>query len=138
MQTILVEVRSVYGLSKFYPANEAAYLLASIAGTKTLKESDLRAALKLGMKVERVLESTDPLAGVFSGADAPSPKFVIQDSAGRYSFVNMRGEVTFTDNPQLANVYVTNDAANAVRAQLETKLEMLLTVVPLTLKAVLK
>ena len=45
---IIYEVRSIYGESKAYPVNEAAKILASIAGTKTLTKATLRKAQALG------------------------------------------------------------------------------------------
>lgn len=50
---ILVEVKNVYGELKAYPANEAAEVLAQIAGTKTLKSSTLALAARLGMAIEQ-------------------------------------------------------------------------------------
>lgn len=61
---IEVEVRSVFGISKIYPANDAAAKLARIAGTKTLKASDLAAAKELGMVVKEVV--TKKLGNVVS------------------------------------------------------------------------
>jgi D-alanyl-D-alanine carboxypeptidase len=49
MRQIEVFVRNVYGTYKIYPANEAATLLAEIAGTKTLSKEVLAKAEKLGM-----------------------------------------------------------------------------------------
>ena len=50
--TILVGFDRVYGRVMCYPANDAARLLASIAGQKTLSIGTLRAAQALGLKVE--------------------------------------------------------------------------------------
>lgn len=54
---IMVIVKSVYGQSKIYPANDAAHALAEIAGTKTLAPSVLRVAKqKLGASVMTLSE----------------------------------------------------------------------------------
>lgn len=52
---IEVEARSVFGITKIYPANAAAAKLARIAGTKTLKASDLAAAKELGLVVKEIV-----------------------------------------------------------------------------------
>lgn len=52
MTTVLIEVKSVYGKENIYPANDKAKLFASIAGTKTLSRSDLKAIAALGFSVE--------------------------------------------------------------------------------------
>lgn len=51
MAVVQVEVKSVYGVNKIYPANEAAKILARIAGTKTLSTADLKNANALGLEV---------------------------------------------------------------------------------------
>ena len=51
---IEVEVRSVYGSFKTYPVNEAAKVLALIAGTKTLGDHVLKLARGLGHTIEEV------------------------------------------------------------------------------------
>ena len=53
-QVIQVQVRSVYGAIKIYPANEAAELIAKIAGTKTISSAQLAYAKQLGFQVEQV------------------------------------------------------------------------------------
>jgi hypothetical protein len=51
MNAIEIEVRSVYGITQAYPANETAKLFAAIAGTKTLTAQDLRRIMALGFDV---------------------------------------------------------------------------------------
>lgn len=51
---IQIEVRSVYGVLQSYPANEAAKLLAQIAGTKTLKHETLALAERMGFSIEQI------------------------------------------------------------------------------------
>jgi len=51
---VKIEVKSVYGNSLIYPANEAAEIFASLAGTKTLSRADLTKIVKLGFRVEQV------------------------------------------------------------------------------------
>lgn len=48
---VLVEIKSVYGALKAYPANEAAELLAQIAGTKTLANVTLALAERMGFSI---------------------------------------------------------------------------------------
>lgn len=48
----LVEVRSVYGNTTIYPANAAAERFATIAGKKTLSNTDLMNIQALGFVVE--------------------------------------------------------------------------------------
>lgn len=69
MKTIEVFVRSVYGAHKAYPANDAAELLAEIAGTKTLDPKTLALAERLGFEIKQV-------------ADPKAPKLVARE-AGR-------------------------------------------------------
>ena len=53
MITVLVKIKSIYGVDKIYPANEAAQAIADIACTKTLCPRALYHAIKhLGVKVE--------------------------------------------------------------------------------------
>lgn len=55
MKTVIqVEIKSVYGALKAYPANEAAELLAQIAGTKTIASHTLALAERLGMVIKQV------------------------------------------------------------------------------------
>lgn len=48
------EVRTVYGVDKFYPRNEAAQIIARIASRMTLSSDNLRDAAKLGFVVSCV------------------------------------------------------------------------------------
>lgn len=54
--TIQVCGRSVYGQIKIYPVNDAAKVLAEIAGTATLKQIDLARVETLGLVVEFVAD----------------------------------------------------------------------------------
>lgn len=55
---IRVEVRSQYGCVAYHPANDAAFALADIAGTKTLTLAALKIAReRLGFQVETVPDS---------------------------------------------------------------------------------
>jgi hypothetical protein len=50
---IEVTIKSVYGLPRIYPANEAAQALADIAGTKTLEPRTIKRAISgLGANVQ--------------------------------------------------------------------------------------
>jgi len=48
---IVIEIKNVYGVEKFYPICDKAKLFASIAGTKTLAPSVLVSVSKLGFTV---------------------------------------------------------------------------------------
>lgn len=65
---IKVQVKSVYGTSKIYPANAAAETLAQIAGTKTLSPAILQLAKQLGMVITEV--SAPQLAALVQGVAA--------------------------------------------------------------------
>jgi hypothetical protein len=67
-----VNLRSVYGEIKIYPANAAAHYLAQIAGTKTLTHRVLRNAIEMGCEVE-VLGRADVIYGA-GGERWPSPQ----------------------------------------------------------------
>lgn len=54
--TIEIEVKSVFGKTTIYPANEAAELLAKIAGTVTLTDKALALAEQMGFTVKEVLK----------------------------------------------------------------------------------
>lgn len=54
MQVIEVTIKNVYGQIKVYPANEAAQLIANIAGTKTLSNQQLAYAERLGFQIKQV------------------------------------------------------------------------------------
>lgn len=56
-----VEVRSVFGVPKIYPANEAARLIAEIAGQRTLNPKHLDKARLLG---HEIVEVNPPKLGV--------------------------------------------------------------------------
>lgn len=62
MKVVEVNLKSVYGEVKAYPANEAAQLFADIAGTKTLTMEALRKIQALGYEIKAV----DPLALAFA------------------------------------------------------------------------
>ena len=49
---ITVEVREVYGTTKFYPNCRDAKIFASLAGTTTLTEKSIRRIMQLGYKVK--------------------------------------------------------------------------------------
>jgi hypothetical protein len=49
---IIIEVKNVYGNETIYPVNDAAKVLAEIAGTKTLTRRTLKLAQQLGYVVE--------------------------------------------------------------------------------------
>jgi len=59
---VQIEVKSVYGVSKIYPANDAAKALARIAGTKTLSVSDLQNASSLGLEVVEIYSNYNAIA----------------------------------------------------------------------------
>lgn len=59
--TVLVRFDRVYGNLVCYPANDAAVLLASIAGTKTLLPRTLVAARGLGLQVTAASSSDETL-----------------------------------------------------------------------------
>lgn len=63
MKEITIEVRDVYGHPKFYPHCEDAKVFASIAGTTTLTEANVRRIMKLGYKVKTLERSTKILEG---------------------------------------------------------------------------
>lgn len=60
---IEVEVKSVYGNLMIYPANEAAKLVAAIAGTKTLSNANLAYAERLGFEIKEVSPKKLPAFG---------------------------------------------------------------------------
>ena len=49
---IQVQVKSVYGTDKVYPACEKSQLFASIANSKTLTESTLKDIYRLGYEIK--------------------------------------------------------------------------------------
>lgn len=54
MKRVEVEIRSVYGNVRIYPVNDAAKLLAKIAGTSTLSNEVIKYATELGFEVYQV------------------------------------------------------------------------------------
>ena len=48
---IMVRIKNVYGTDKIYPVSPNAHLFADIAGTTTLRPSDLKAIQALGYRV---------------------------------------------------------------------------------------
>lgn len=54
MLTVQIQIKSVYGEEKAYPANEAARCIANIAGTKTLTRASLLNVLAMGLSVEEL------------------------------------------------------------------------------------
>lgn len=48
---ITIEIKDVFGQLKFYPVCKDALLFASIAGTKTLSEVNLRRIVELGYEI---------------------------------------------------------------------------------------
>ena len=48
---ITIEIKDVYGQLKYYPVCKDALLFASIAGTKTLSEVNLRRIVELGYEI---------------------------------------------------------------------------------------
>lgn len=52
--TLLVDVKSVYGVDKVYPHCDEAKVLATLAGTKTLTPDTIVLARKLGFTFEIV------------------------------------------------------------------------------------
>lgn len=63
-EIVQVEVRSVYGCDRIYPANDAAVTLAALAGKRTFSDADLKLIRELGFRVEEV--ANKKLAGVCS------------------------------------------------------------------------
>lgn len=64
---IEVEVKSVYGNTLVYPANEAAKALARIAGKKTLSVADLQNAGQLGLEVVEINRNYGPISDLAYG-----------------------------------------------------------------------
>lgn len=48
---ITIEIKDVFGVLKFYPVCKDALTFASIAGTKTLSEVNLRRIIELGYEI---------------------------------------------------------------------------------------
>jgi hypothetical protein len=51
MIKVFVTVKSVYGRTMFYPACPITEIIASVAKTKTLSDSDLSAIRRLGYEI---------------------------------------------------------------------------------------
>jgi hypothetical protein len=49
---ITIEIKDVFGVLKFYPVCKTAFTFASIAGTKTLTEVNLRRIIELGYEID--------------------------------------------------------------------------------------
>ncbi len=65
-----IEIRNVYGSTRYYPRCEAARIFAQIAGTETLTERTLAYAKRLGFHAQvwapelpAVLTATNPATG---------------------------------------------------------------------------
>lgn len=54
MKIVEVNLKSVYGEVKAYPANQAAQLFADLSGTKTLTTQALRTIKALGYEIKSV------------------------------------------------------------------------------------
>ena len=70
MKSIQVEVKTVYGKDKIYPVNEAAQILASIAGTKTLSPQTIEYANAIGLKVVEVKRNYGAISKLLGGVTA--------------------------------------------------------------------
>lgn len=57
MTKMQVFTRTVYGVTKIYPANRPAEVIAKLAGQKTLTSREIALAQELGYVIEQV---TDP------------------------------------------------------------------------------
>jgi hypothetical protein len=58
---IRVQIRTVYGIDRFYPVNDQAELLAKLTGTVTLTETNLKTAKAMGF----VIEAQRPASPIF-------------------------------------------------------------------------
>jgi hypothetical protein len=58
MQSITVELKSIYGVQAIYPACHASKLFAEIAGTKTITRAAIEKIKKLGYSV--TVKQTQP------------------------------------------------------------------------------
>ena len=52
VRRVEVDVRQVYGTTKYYPANQNAFIFADINGAKTLSRRTLELVKQLGYSVE--------------------------------------------------------------------------------------
>lgn len=60
-QVVAVEVKSIYGQDKIYPANLPAHIFTSLTGTKTLSLRDLNNIQALGFEVAEIHKRKLPL-----------------------------------------------------------------------------
>lgn len=64
METLVqVEVRNVYGVTRYYPANMIADVLAQLIGQKTFSEAHLSLIRRLGYRVEAVHPTLPAIVG---------------------------------------------------------------------------
>jgi hypothetical protein len=59
MQTLKLQIKTVYGIVKAYPLCEQSRLLAKIAGTKTLTAENLKHIQNLGFAFECVSDTLE-------------------------------------------------------------------------------
>jgi hypothetical protein len=63
MKEITVEVKDIYGKTKYYPHCSDAKVFAAIAGTTTLTEQTLRRIMRLGYKVKTLQQASELTEG---------------------------------------------------------------------------
>ena len=61
---IVVHIKNVYGTDKVYPACKKAHLFTDIAGTTTLRPSDLKAIQDLGYSIRVTQRHIEELTNV--------------------------------------------------------------------------
>jgi hypothetical protein len=61
--SIEVEVKDVYGVTKYYPHCRDAKVFASLAGTTTLTEKSIRRIMELGYKVKTIQQTNTFIEG---------------------------------------------------------------------------
>ena len=49
---VIVQVKTVYGIERYYPANDQAYHIANLAKQTTLTDRELRLVAKMGFELE--------------------------------------------------------------------------------------
>ena len=64
MMEIVVQIKNVYGVEKVYPVCAKAHLFTDIAGTTTLRPSDLKAIQSLGYRVSVQQQTLKDLTNV--------------------------------------------------------------------------
>jgi len=64
MSEIVVQIKNVYGVEKVYPVCAKAHLFTDIAGTTTLRPSDLKAIQALGYRVSVQQQTLKELTNV--------------------------------------------------------------------------